>query len=225
MPELNERARTVTLRLVFFGPPGSGKAANLQCIHELLPPDARSRIRAFDTGADRVVSFEMTLPGPQWSTVLTISACSSPLLKATKAAMVTSADAIAFVADANRARRDENHEAFRECEELLRETRRPQHREMPPVVLQVNKRDHADAFTEEEIEREWAARPWPIFTASAKRGEGVRETFTCLLRLAFESADRGWKVGSRSGLTLSAVTEAALRALRQPGDAAPKGGA
>lgn len=216
MPDLNERARTLTLRLVFFGPPGSGKAANLQRIHELLPPEVRSRIRAFAMGpSDRTVSFDMTLPGTAWTTVITLSACSSPLLNPTKAALVANADAIAFVADASRARRDENHEAFRECEELLRETLRPLHRELPPIVLQVNKRDRPDALSEDDIEREWGARPWPIFTASASRGEGVRETFTCLLRVAFESADRGWKVGSRTGLTLGGVTESALRALRQ----------
>jgi mutual gliding-motility protein MglA len=222
---LDERTRQLSLRLVYFGPPGSGKAANLQRIHELLPAEGRSRIRAFSAGQqpaisgglltfERTVSFDMTLASAAetgWSLQLTIAALSSPLLQATKVATVTQADAVAFVADASRARRDENHEAIRECEELLRTSRRI----TPPLVLQVNKRDRDDAVHDDEIEREWGERKWPIFTASADRGDGVRETFTCLLRVAFEAADRADKVEERTGLTLRGVTDAALKALRQ----------
>lgn len=219
MAELHERTRQLSLRLVYFGPPGSGKAANLQRIHDLLPLDGRSRIRAYASGdgnvrPERTVSFDMTLPAAGetgWSVQLTVSACSSPLLKATKVATVTAADAVAFVADASRSRRDENHEAARECEEVLRTARRPP----PPLVLQVNKRDRADAVGEDEIEREWGERPWPIFTASAERGEGVRETFTCLLKLAFDAANHDGKIGAQTGLTNSGVMDAALRVLRQ----------
>lgn len=216
--DLDERTRQLSLRLVYFGPPGSGKAANLQRIHELLPAEGRSRIRAFSAGAERTVSFDMTLSAaPEgespdaWSLQLTVAACSSPLLQPTKVATVAQADAVAFVADASRARRDENHEAIRECEELLRTSRKV----APPLVLQINKRDRDDAVHEDEIEREWGARKWPIFTSSADRGDGVRETFTCLLRVAFEAADRAQQVEARTGLTLRGVTDAALRALRQ----------
>ena len=214
MAELDERTRQLSLRLVYFGPPGSGKAANLQRIHELLPAEGRSRIRAFSAGSERTVSFDMTLPvaaESAWSLQLTLAACSSPLLQATKGATITQADAVAFVADASRARRDENHEAIRECEELLRTSRRVP----PPIVLQVNKRDREDAVHEDEIDREWGEKKWPVFTASAERGEGVRETFTCLLRVAFEAADTAQGVEAKTGLTLRGVIDAALKALRQ----------
>ena len=219
MAELHERTRQLSLRLVYFGPPGSGKAANLQRIHELVPPDRRSRIRAFSAGAERTVSFDMTLPGENedaWSIQLTVSACSSPLLQPTKVAAVSEADAVGFVADASRQRRDENHEALRECEEVLRSSRRV----TPPLVLQVNKLDLGDAVAEDEIEREWGARSWPIFTATAERGEGVRETFTCLLRLGFEAADREHEVEKRTGLSLAGVTQAALKTFRGTGGGA-----
>lgn len=216
MAELDERTRQLSLRLVYFGPPGSGKAANLQRIHELLPAEGRSRIRAFSAGSERTISFDMTLlaaaPGG-WSIQLVVSACSSPLLQATKIATVSSADAVAFVADASRARRDENHEAARECEEVMRTARKT----APPVVLQLNKRDREDALHEDEIDREWGDRKWPTFTASADRGDGVRETFSCLVRLAFEAADRGDHVEEKTGLTLSGVTDAALLTFRARG--------
>lgn len=218
MPEILDRTRQLKLRLVYFGPPRSGKAVNLQRIFELLKPEARSRMVAFDAGgnvvrpgADRRVSFEMILPPevPEgWTLEVEISAISSPLLKPTKIATLERADAIAFIADATRERREENHEAFREAEELLRPR-------VPPIVLQVNKRDRADALSEDEIEREWGARSWPIFTAAAKQGDGVRETFTCLLRLAFEGADKGASLEAATGLTLSGVTTSALKALRR----------
>lgn len=214
MADLHDRSRQLSLRLVYFGPPGSGKAANLQRIHERLPAEARSRIRAFSSGSERTVSFDMTLPPVSeggWSVRLTISACASPLLKPTRIAMVGEADAVAFVADASRARRDENHEAARECEETVRAARCPP----APVVLQLNKRDREDAIHDDEIEREWGERGWPIFTSSAEQGEGVIATFTCLLRVAFEAVDRAMQVTSRTGLTLTGVTEAALRSLRQ----------
>lgn len=219
MPEILDRARQLKLRLVYYGPPRSGKAVNLQRIFELLRPDDRSRMVAFDAGPDRRVSFEMRLPAEKetgFSTVLEISAVSSPLLKSTTIATLERADAVAFVADASRERREENHEAFREAEDLLRAT--PAARggaPIAPIVLQVNKRDRADALSEDEIEREWGARSWPIFTAAAKQGDGVRETFTCLLRLAFEGHDRGAALEARTGLTLAGITAAALKALRQ----------
>lgn len=216
MAELDDRTRLLSLRLVYFGPPGSGKAANLQRIHELLPAEGRSRIRAFSVGSDRTISFEMTLLAPandRWGVQLLVAACSSPLLQATKAATVTAADAVAFVADASRARRDENHEAARECEEMMRTSRKTP----PPFVLQLNKRDRDDALHDDEIDREWGERKWPTFTASADRGEGVRETFSCLVRLAFEAADRTHQVEQRTALTLSGVTDAALTTFRARG--------
>lgn len=230
MPEILERTRQLQLRLVYFGPPKSGKAANLQRIHELLPPELRSRIRAFDVGQERTVSFDMTLPRESedaWAVSIVVAGCSSPLLQPTKIALVEACDAIAFVADAARTRREENHEAFRECEELLRTSRRPPKSAPPPIVLQVNKRDRDDALRDDEIESEWGARGWPMFTAAAKAGDGVRETFTCLLRLAFEAADKSADVGKRTGLTLSGVTAASLTAFRkaEPGAARPKGAA
>lgn len=251
MAELQERARQLQLRLVYFGPPGSGKAANLQWIHDLLPAEVRSRIRAFASGSERTVSFDMTfLPptttadrptGPSravmpasapvtgssaagidrptgssraiqgpWKVRVTISGCSSPLLKDTKLATLEASDAIAFVADGARGRREENHEAYREMEELLRVRRG-----LPPIVLQVNKRDLPDVLSEDEIEREWGGRGWPIFTAAADKGEGVRETFTCLLRLAWEAADRTTGVAEKTGLSLDGLTSAAVAALRR----------
>lgn len=217
MPEVLERSRLLKLRLVYFGPPRSGKAVNLQRIFELLKPETRSRMTAYDAGPDRRVSFEMNLlPENEggWTVQLQLSALSSPLLKPTKIATLESADAICFVGDASRERREENHEAFREAEELLRGPRAP-FRVVAPIVLQVNKRDRADALSEEEIEREWGERTWPIFTAAAKQGDGVRETFTCLLRLAFEAGDKGVSLETRTGLSLSGVTGAALKALRR----------
>ena len=216
MAEFDERTRQLSLRLVYFGPPGSGKAANLQRIHELLPAEGRSRIRAYSSGSERTISFDMTLLAATkggWSVQLVVAACSSPLIQATKIATVTGADALAFVADASRSRRDENHEAARECEEVMRTSRKV----APPVVLQLNKRDRDDALHEDEIDREWGERKWPVFTASADRGDGVRETFSCLVRLAFEAADRGSQVEQKTGLTLSEVTDAALMTFRARG--------
>ena len=227
--ELLERERQLILRLVYFGPPGSGKAANLQRIHDLLPPDGRSRLRAFTSSdgssrPERTVSFDMSLPASSpadaFAVKLHVAAFSSPLLKATKVATLTAADAIVFVADASRGRRDENHEAVRECEELLRAHRRPP----PPLVLQINKRDREDAVDEDEIEREWGERSWPILTASADRGAGVNETFASLLRAAYEAADRDGALSKKTGLTLDGVLESLLVLFRRPAGAS-KGGA
>jgi hypothetical protein len=219
MPEIHERSRLLRLRLVYFGPPRSGKAKNLQRIFDLLRPENRSRMTAVDAGADRRISFDILLPGEGlgWSVQISITGCSSPLLKPTKQATLEACDAIAFIADASRDRREENHEAFREAEEYLRGP--GGRRLVPPVVLQVNKRDRADAISEDEIEREWGARSWPIFTAAAKQGDGVRETFTCLLRLAFETADKAGGLEAKTGLSLAGVTASAVKALRR-GEAA-----
>ena len=222
MAELQERTRQLLLRLVFFGPPASGKAANLQWIHELLRPESRSRMRAYDRGPERTVSFDMTLGLPAakegeapWRIQLTLSGCSSPLLKDTKIATVQAADAIAFVADGVRGRDQENREALRELEEVLRGKAGG----APPIVVQLNKHDHPDAMHEEDIEREWGGGAWPVFTASATDGSGVRETFSCLLRLAWEAADRREELSRRTGLGLPSISAAAISALRAPAEA------
>ncbi len=216
MPEIDESARQLHLRLVYFGPPRSGKSTNLQRLHDLLAADSRGRLKAFDSAGDRTVSFDVSLPvaKSEWTVQVNVCGFSSPLLRSAKASLLEGADAVALVTDSMAGRAEENQEAIREADALLRSARVAP-RPPPPIVLQLNKRDLADRPAEEDLERSFADRGWPIFTAAAKHGDGVRETFTFLLRLAFEAADQRMGLSERTGLTLAGVTASALKALRR----------
>ncbi len=88
-----------------------------------------------------------------------------------------------------------------------------------PVVVQFNKRDLPDIYSDEEIRGRWRATSWPLVFAVALSGAGVRETFAALLGAVYRPIDRAYGLHSAHGVDAAALVSLAAgspAAVRKP---------
>jgi hypothetical protein len=93
---------------------------------------------------------------------------------ATRKLVLQGADGVVFVADSQRAQREENLESFRNLQvNLLEQGVDPR---TIPIVLQYNKRDLPDVMSVEELDDLLNYRDLPRYEAQALAGIGVFDT-------------------------------------------------
>jgi signal recognition particle receptor subunit beta len=146
----------------------------------------------------------------------------------TRRIVLQGADAIAFIADSQPAKRQENYKYWMNMVENLKMNGLSI--DNLPNVVQWNKKDLGDASTLEAIAKMRDEGKQPVFEAIAVRGEGVVETFLSLVDLTFEQIDRVYLLGEKLGLTRHSFVEEVRRCLvdpppEEPGGAIPKSGA
>lgn len=212
MAELDEQAQRLTVKLVYYGPALSGKTSNLTRLHDVLAAQMVGDMMVLETEGDRTLFFDL-LP-------LGFRAPSGLLVKfqlftvpgqvahdGTRKAVLSRADGAVFVADSQQVQAANNAASF---ENLLSNAAMVGIGvDEFPLVVQYNKRDMPDIVSEHEIAERWQAAPWPVVLASALRGDGVRETFTALLRPVYRRLDRQFGLESGHGLTETQFIEAA----------------
>jgi signal recognition particle receptor subunit beta len=191
--------RQLTLKLVYYGPPLSGKTSNLRALHAAVDKLNRGRLMTLDTRDDRTLFFDLmpiffrtsgfsfrikvyTVPG-------------QPVHEATRKVVLASADGIVFVADSSTRSRDENAASWRNLVANLAALGL----ERLPIVVQYNKRDLPDAIPLEEADR-FGDPARRIESACAKRGEGVVSTFFELVGRAWERLDRDIQISRKLGI-------------------------
>ncbi len=203
--DFNERQ--ITLKLVYYGPPLSGKTTNLKQLHARVEEYNRGRLMMLDTRDDRTLFFDLlpiffkasglsfrmkvyTVPG-------------QPMHEATRRVVLQGSDGVVFVADSSPAQVDANRTAsqglFRHLGNLGLER--------IPVVVQYNKRDLDDAMPMDAVDR-FGNEPLDVVPAIALRGEGVLPTFFALLDRVWDSIDADMQLGQRFGIVRAAFQEA-----------------
>ncbi len=206
----NVADREITLKVVFYGPPLSGKTTNLQAIHRLLPTDICGRMTTLDTADDRTLFFDM-LP-------VMVNAASGHKIKfklltvpgqvvhaATRKLVLSGADGVIFIADSQLAEARINNEYWRGMRRYLEESGIDP--DEIPTVIQFNKRDLPNIRTDAEIDDIQRKIKEPTFKAVAVRGEGVGETFRGLLIELFKSLqsrydfERKFRISGREFVT------------------------
>ena len=113
---------SLTFKLVYYGPAQSGKTTNLLRLHDLLAPELKGEIMTMETKDDRTLFFDL-LP-------LGFRAPSGLLIKfrlftvpgqiahdGTRKAVLSRADGVVFVADAERTQETNNAESFQSLTE------------------------------------------------------------------------------------------------------------
>ncbi|OGT03862.1 MAG: GTPase [Gallionellales bacterium RBG_16_57_15] len=213
MAELDETARKLTIKLVYYGPAMSGKTTNLMSLHDLLSPDLKGEIMTLETQNDRTLFFDLLPLGFRtpsgWLIKLKLYTVPGQVVHdATRKAVLSRADGVVFVADSQRSQGINNSESFQNLEENV-------HRvglnfKSLPLVVQFNKRDLPNVLTEEEIRERWSAAPWPLVMATALTGSGVRETFVRLLEAVYPVLDKSFSmhdaIGADARSFINAVT-------------------
>jgi mutual gliding-motility protein MglA len=189
--QLNLGQREITLKVVYFGPPLSGKTTNLQALHHLLNGQTTGRLMTLDTADDRTLFFDVlpvffkTTSGYKIKIKL-YTVPGQTMHQATRRLVLEGADGVAFIADGQREEAKLNNEFWGSLKENLRANKL----EDIPTVIQFNKCDLPGARTEAEIEDVRKKGKEPVFRAVAIRGEGVIETMRGLLDAVWDHLER-----------------------------------
>lgn len=191
--QFNARERQLIFKVVYYGPPLSGKTTNIQCLYSRLNPTCRGHLTVLDSADDRTLFFDLLplMVSTQSGLRITIKLFTVPgqvIHSATRRVVLAGADAVAFIADSQISESKRNNEYWHGMHHYLAEAGMDPH--AVPTVIQFNKRDLPNVRTAKELLALQSRAPEPIFLASALKGEGVVETLEGLLRLMLSHLDR-----------------------------------
>jgi len=191
--------RQLTLKLVYYGPPLSGKTSNLRALHGKVDALNRGRLMTLDTRDDRTLFFDL-LPiffrASNFSFRIKVyTVPGQPVHEATRKVVLAGTDGVVFVADS----RPDHKEANRSSWQNLVANLESLGLGALPVVVQYNKRDLPNAVPLAEVDR--FGDPARVVTeACAKAGQGVVETFFELVGRTWESLDKDLKLAEKLGI-------------------------
>ncbi|MEW6489452.1 MAG: GTPase domain-containing protein [Thermodesulfobacteriota bacterium] len=203
MSDFDEQTRTLTAKVVYYGPALSGKTTNLLALHDRLQGRTAGELLVLDTKNDRTLFFDL-LPlrfraeGGLTVRLKVFTVPGQVAHDATRKAVLSRADAVAFVADSQLSQSTNNFESFRNLEENAGRVGLAFDR--LPLVVQYNKRDLPDVVPEAEVRQRWGAAGVPVVFSSALRGAGVAETFQELLRGLHGALEAEMGLASRWGV-------------------------
>src|SRR6266446_3338573 len=176
--QFNTGQRELTLKIVYYGPGLSGKTTNLRALYQRIQPELRGHLMTLDTADDRTLFFD-TLPlvftaGNLKVKLKLFTVPGQVMHNSTRRIVLQGADAIAFIADSQPSKRQENYKYWLNMVENLKANGLDI--DSMPNVVQWNKKDLGDASTNEAIEKMRRENKQPVYEAVAVQGEGVAES-------------------------------------------------
>ena len=185
MPIVDHAARLITCKLVYYGPGRSGKTTNLTYLHSALPKSQVGSLTSLATRCDRTLFFdymplELGTVGSYRVRFQLYTVPGQPYYRAIRQLVLPAADGVAFIADSQRHRWDDNIESLQDMHANLAE-HGVQVRALP-MVMQYNKRDLPASLLASVPEMSEALnfRSVPEFPADAISGQGVFDTLRAL---------------------------------------------
>lgn len=171
-------------KVVYFGPTGAGKSANLAFIQRKLKREHRGELKK-QTARDGSTTYDVlpvslgAVRGYKTSIQIT-TVPGAPQASAIRRELLKDVDGIVFVADL----RPERHDATLASAAELRQLLSAQGRKIEdvPLVLQYNRRDLVDENAVERLHRKLGIKG-ACFEAVASEGTGVLQTLTTLSKL------------------------------------------
>jgi len=218
MPQLDSDARTLDLKLVYYGPALSGKTTNLRALKRLAPASMAGRLMTFETRDNRTLFMDLLPMVLRTETgfcvrikVLTVPG--QVIHASTRKVLLENVDGIVFVADSQVSETLANKEAFADLGANLAQAGVDT---TVPMVIQFNKRDLSNVRTEMELEAFRRRRDVPLFRAVSTRGIGVIETFRALLGMVWRHLDADYDLTVRFGHEPDALLDAFFADWRDP---------
>jgi signal recognition particle receptor subunit beta len=206
--DFNERQ--LTLKLVYYGPPLSGKTTNLRALHTRVDALNRGRLMTLDTRDDRTLFFDL-LPlffraGAVSIRLKVYTVPGQPMHEWTRRIVLQRADGVVFVADSTPGAAPGNREAWDGLVRHLGALRL----DHVPVVVQYNKRDLPDRCDLATADRfgDHHRTAGELVEAQAVSGVGVIETFFTLLERTWDVVDADVRLSERFGVEREAFLEA-----------------
>lgn len=205
MAQVDFGERTLTIKLVYYGPPLSGKTSNLRVLHAAVDKLNRGRLMTLDTRDDRTLFFDL-LPiffrASNFSFRIKVyTVPGQPVHEATRKVVLTGADGVVFVADSKPDQQEANKQSWKNLGANLHAV----NLSGLPIIVQYNKRDLPDALPLDQLETFGATT---IDEASAKQGVGVVPTFFHLVGKAWDALDRDLKLMDKLGIDGEAFRKA-----------------
>ena len=199
--------RQLTLKLVYYGPPLSGKTSNLRALHGAVDKLNRGRLMTLDTRDDRTLFFDL-LPIFFRSSgfsfrIKVYTVPGQPVHEATRKVVLAGADGVVFVADSRPDQREANRQSWQSLTANLKSLAI----DKIPVIVQYNKRDLPDAVPLEEADK-FGDADRKLETACAKQGEGVVPTFFELVGKSWEYLDQDLRLAEKLGIDSAAFRKA-----------------
>jgi len=186
MPLVNATARTLQLKIVYYGPGLSGKTTNLEQLAHLLAAERVGDLMSLDTTGDRTLFFDW-MPvelGKIKGFDVKIQLFTVPgqvRYNHTRKQVLTGVDGVVFVADSQEEAVEQNRYSFANLRENLAE--QGVDLEDIPLVIQWNKRDMPTARPTAELAARLNLEGYPQVEAVAARGTGIRETLRAIAQV------------------------------------------
>src|SRR5512143_1446724 len=167
MVQFNFSERTIKAKVVYYGPPQSGKTTNLEQIHRLTDPQGTNRLISLNTAQDRTLFFDLlpfslgAVSGYDFKVQL-YTVPGQVQYNATRRVVLAGADAVVFVADSRKSNAKENLAAFENMKVNLLANRLVP--EKVPLVLQYNKQDLEPLIARPERDKAlnfWGRKAFP----------------------------------------------------------------
>ncbi|GAK58007.1 GTPase-like protein [Candidatus Vecturithrix granuli] len=193
MALFNYANREITAKIVYYGAGVCGKTTSLEYIHERIAPSQRGRLLSLATETDRTIFFDL-LPlklGEISGFKIRFQLYTVPgqvKYNKTRKLVLQGADAIVFVADSQKSRREANIESFKNLQQNLREQNR--RLEDIPLVYAFNKRDLADILSIEELNKDINLANLSYFPTIATKGVGVMESLEAISKQALHDMEQ-----------------------------------
>ena len=205
MAQVDFAERQLTLKLVYFGPPLSGKTSNLRALYAKVDKLNRGRLMTLDTRDDRTLFFDLLPIFFRTSSfsfrIKVYTVPGQHVHETTRKIVLAGADGVVFVADSSPAAIVPNREAWAGLQTAMH----AHTLEAIPIVVQYNKRDLVDAVPLGAVER-FGDRP--VIEAQARAGIGVVPTFLQLVTAAWDYLDKDLQLAGKLGIDSRAFREA-----------------
>ena len=194
MVVISYSGKEANAKIVYYGPGLGGKTTNLEFIYDSVPASSRGKMVSMKTQTDRTLFFDF-LPldlgelGGFRTRFLLYTVPGQVFYNATRKLVLRGCDAVAFIADSQVGKMEENKESLANLRANLAEYGLSL--DEIPWVLQHNKRDLPNVYSMEELNAELnPGGKVPSFEAVATTGKGVFETFRGVSHLLMEKVTR-----------------------------------
>jgi signal recognition particle receptor subunit beta len=180
MSIVNTREKTITTKLVYYGPGLGGKTTSLKVVHSVLDPDRKSKLISLNTDEERTLFFDflpidLGIVGGYKIKIQGFTVPGQVKYNLTRKYVLMGADGVVIVADSQASRLEENQDSMENLgENLLANGLDPA---TIPLVMQYNKQDLPGLTATDELERLLNTRGVSAFTSSATEGSGVYDAF------------------------------------------------
>jgi signal recognition particle receptor subunit beta len=181
---INWARREVNVKIVYYGPPLSGKTTNLVQIHSHIEPKRRGELISLKTADDRTLYFDflrldLAKIGGMRPRINLYTVPGQPLYEASRRLVLRGSDGLVFVADSSPSRVEGNIVSLRSMEKHLESL--DVIGDSLPMVVQLNKRDLPNAVPVADMRNLLSLNGVPTFEAIAVQGIGVYDTLKAII--------------------------------------------